>query len=394
MQKIWILLQKIEKSVAKFKFFLYLCISKTKQKEIMEIRLQKVSVREMSNGYKDSAENGVVGYGGQLDIRPKYQREFVYKDKQREAVIDTIFKGFPLNVMYWADNGDNFEVIDGQQRTISICQYVNGDFSYKGRYFHNLQNDEKEKVLNYVLDIYVCKGTDSEKLDWFRTINIAGEKLTEQELRNAVYSGTWVSDAKRYFSKTNCPAYNIASDYVNGSPIRQDYLETALDWISDGNIENYMAVHQNDHTAAELWIYFQSVISWVESVFTVKRSKIMKSVNWGKLYNEYKDKAVNPADMETEVKRLLLDEDVTKQSGIYPYLLSGNEKYLSIRAFSDKMKMSAYERQDGICPICGKKHDIKEMEADHITPWAEGGKTIADNCQMLCKECNRRKGKK
>ena len=228
----------------------------------MKIELKEITVRDLTNGYEDNEENGVLGFGGQLDIRPPYQREFIYKDKQRDAVINTIIKDFPLNVMYWAVREDgNYEVIDGQQRTISICQYVEGDFAFNKRYFHNLQKDEQEQILNYKLMVYLCSGADSEKLEWFRTINIAGEKLTDQELRNAVYSGSWVSDAKRYFSKTGCAAYGIASDYVNGSPIRQDYLETAIKWISDDNIEQYMAEHQHDPNASALWIYFQSVIS-------------------------------------------------------------------------------------------------------------------------------------
>lgn len=192
----------------------------------MNIELKEISVRELTNGYKDNQENGVIGYGGKLDIRPPYQREFIYKDKQRDAVINTITKEFPLNVIYWAVRDDgNYEVIDGQQRTISICQYVEGDFSVQvgsfpeNRAFHNLQNDEKEQILNYKLMVYLCSGSDSEKLEWFRTINIAGEKLTDQELRNAVYSGSWVSDAKRYFSKSNCVAYSLGSDYLNGSPL-------------------------------------------------------------------------------------------------------------------------------------------------------------------------------
>src|SRR5688572_3569112 len=176
----------------------------------MNIELRKITVKDLTEGFQDNAEAGVVGYGGKLDIRPPYQREFIYKDKQRDAVIDTVNKGYPLNVMYWAVREDgNFEVIDGQQRTISVCQYVNGDFSYMFRGFHNLKNDEQEHILNYKLMIYVCSGTDSEKLEWFKTINIAGEKLTDQELRNAVYAGTWVTDAKRYFSKSGCAAYQI-----------------------------------------------------------------------------------------------------------------------------------------------------------------------------------------
>ena len=180
----------------------------------MEIKLKEIKIKDLVKDYQDKADEGVTGYGGKLDIRPPYQREFVYNDKQREAVIDTVTKGFPLNVMYWAvrDNGD-FEIIDGQQRTISICQFINSDFSYKDRYFHNLSDDEQEKILNYELTIYECSGTDSEKLEWFKTINIAGEELTDQELRNAVYHGSWVTDAKRYFSKNSCPAYQIGGRY-------------------------------------------------------------------------------------------------------------------------------------------------------------------------------------
>ena len=361
----------------------------------MKIELREVSVRELTKGYKDSGNNGVVGYGGKLDIRPPYQREFIYKEKQRDAVITTITQDFPLNVMYWADRGDGtYEVIDGQQRTISICQYVTGDFAYMFRYFHNLTDDEKEQILNYKLMVYICTGTDSEKLKWFQTINIAGEKLTEQELRNAVYSGPWVSDAKRYFSKNQCPAYNRGKDFVAGSPIRQDYLETTIRWISDNNIEVYMATHQHDSDASALWIYFQSVISWVEAKFTNKHKKILNSVEWGLFYNKYKDQPLDPAKIEEEASKLLLDDDVTKKSGIYPYILTRDERHLSIRAFTDSQKLKVYTRQNGVCPICGERFQIEQMEADHITPWCEGGKTIEENCQMLCKSCNRRKSSK
>ena len=252
----------------------------------MYIELKELTIQELSDGYKDHNENGVIGFSGKLDIRPPYQREFIYKDKQRDAVINTITKNFPLNVMYWAVRDDGtYEVIDGQQRTISICQYVHGEFAYMFRYFHNLTQDEKNQILNYKLMVYVCSGTDSEKLQWFKTINIAGEKLTEQELRNAVYSGAWVSDAKKYFSKTGCVAFNIGGDYLNGSAIRQEYLETAIDWISNGNIEVYMSNHQHDPNASALWMYFQSVITWVNTTFTNKRKKFMKGIAWGSLYN-------------------------------------------------------------------------------------------------------------
>lgn len=361
----------------------------------MKIELKEITIQELSDGFEDNNEDGVVGFGGKLDIRPPYQREFIYKDKQRDAVINTITKNFPLNVMYWAVREDGtFEVIDGQQRTISICQYVDGDFAFQNRYFHNLKADEKEKILNYTLMVYVCSGTESEKLEWFKTINIAGEKLTEQELRNAVYTGSWVSDAKRYFSKSGCVAYNIGSDYLNGSPIRQEFLETAIDWISEGKIENYMATHQHDPNATALWLYFQSVITWVNATFTVKRKKFMKGIQWGLFYNKYKDVVFDTKAIEEETARLIADDEVEKKSGIYAYILTKDERYLGIRTFSDSVKQKVYENQKGICPICKNHFDISEMEGDHITPWVEGGKTIEENCQMLCKDDNRRKSSK
>lgn len=361
----------------------------------MNIELNEITVRELTDGYQDNEENGVLGFGGKLDVRPPFQREFIYKDKQRDAVINTVTKEFPLNVMYWAVREDgNYEVIDGQQRTISVCQYVNGDFAYMFKYFHNLQEDEKEQILNYKLMVYVCSGTDSEKLEWFKTINIAGEKLTEQELRNAVYSGSWVTDSKRYFSKSGCPAYGIGSDYLNGSSIRQDYLETAIKWISKGNIEVYMSNHQHDPNALALWQYFQSVITWVQGTFTKKRTKFMKGVDWGTLYNEYKDEVFDTKAIEKETAKLIADDDVDKKKGIYPFILTRDERYLGIRAFSDSMKQKVYEKQKGICPICKNHFDISEMEGDHITPWHEKGKTIEENCQMLCKDDNRRKSGK
>ena len=359
----------------------------------MEINLKEILIRDVVNGFKDDAENGVVGYNGKLDIRPAFQREFIYNEKERNAVIETINKNFPLNVMYWCKNGDSYELLDGQQRTLSICQYVNGDFSLNQRYFNNLTQTEKDAILNYKLMIYICEGTDKEKLDWFKIINIAGEKLTDQELRNAMYTGPWLYDAKRHFSKTGCPAYQIGEKMMNGSTIRQDYLETALKWISDKyncQIEDYMATHQHDDDSNELWIYYQSVINWVNTLFPNYR-KEMKGIDWGILYNKYKDNSYNSDKMEEQIKELMMDDDVTKKSGIYTYLLSGEQKHLSIRAFTDNQKREAYERQNGICPNCGNQFEITEMEADHITPWHEGGKTISENCQMLCRECNRRK---
>lgn len=357
----------------------------------MNVEPLDLTVEELVEGYRDDGEGGVIGYGGKLDIRPPYQREFIYGDKERKAVIDSILKGFPLNVMYWADRKDGtFEIIDGQQRTISIAQYVAGDFSFNDLYFHNLQPDKARLILDYELMVYVCSGTDSEKLEWFETVNIAGEELKKQELRNAVYHGAWVSDAKRYFSKRGCAAYKIGSDYIKGSANRQEYLETAIRWVSGGAIEDYMGQHQNDTTAAPLWEYFESVIDWVKETFTVKR-KAMKGVDWGFLYKHSGGAKLDSDKIEEETARLVLDDDVTKKAGIYSYIITRDEKYLNIRAFPDGMKQKVYDEQLGVCRKCKKHFTINEMEADHITPWSEGGKTDEKNCQMLCKRCNREK---
>ena len=361
----------------------------------MEIKHENITIREISAGYQDNNEEGVVAHDGELDVRPPYQREFVYKEKQRDAVIKTLKEEFPLNVMYWAVKDDgNYEIIDGQQRTISICQYINSDFSYEEIYFHNLKNDEREKIYNYKLDIYKCSGSDSEKLNWFRTINIAGEKLTDQELKNAVYAGTWTADAKRYFSKKGCAAYRIGSDYMNGSAIRQDYLETAIKWISDDNIEDYMGIHQHDKDASDLWDYFQAVIDWIEVTFKTRLKNLTKNVNWGKLYNEYKDAKLDADELDKEFKKLIDDEEVTKQAGIYAYLLTHNKKYLSLRTFEDQIKNRVYQKQEGKCNICKDEFEMSSMEGDHKDPWSKGGKTVESNCQMICKTCNLAKSDK
>jgi hypothetical protein len=362
----------------------------------VRIELREIRVREVADGYHDSAEEGVVGYRGLLDIRPKYQREFVYDEKKRNAVIATIRSEFPLNVMYWVVTDDGtYEVMDGQQRTISFCQYVNGDFSIPvdghPMAFHNLPKTLQDQILDYTLMIYFCSGNDKEKLDWFRIINISGERLTDQELRNAVYTGPWLTHAKPVFSKTNCAAYLLANKYVNGTPIRQDYLQTAISWLSEGHIEQYMSDHQHDPNANELWSYFQAVIAWVELTFT-KYRKEMKGVDWGSLYNEFKGGLYDTARLEDEIKALMIDDDVTSKKGVYPFVLGRDEKYLAIRTFTEAQRREAYERQGGICPKCHEHFEIGEMEADHITPWSKGGKTNAANCEMLCREDNRRKG--
>ena len=363
----------------------------------MKIKQHTILVRDVVKDYVDNQDEGVVGYGGKLDIRPAFQREFVYDVKQRNAVIDSMLKGFPLNVMYWVKRGDQYEVLDGQQRTISICSYVKGEYSILisgyDKFFSNLSNEEQTKILEYPLTVYFCEGTDNETMDWFRIVNIAGEILREQELRNAIYGGPWVESAKRFFSKPNSPAYNVGGKYLSGSAIRQDYLETAIIWSSEGKIKQFLAEHQHKTDAKELWEYFNTVIDWVKDTFPKYRS-VMKGINWGRLHKLYGKDRVDVDEIEREVDRLRKDDEVTNKKGIYEYVLSGNEQHLNLRTFPVEMKEEKYQETDGICPSCGKKFDFKDMEGDHIDPWSEKGKTEIDNLQMLCKPCNRRKGSK
>lgn len=369
----------------------------------MQIELKSIKIRDLINGYINDPDKGVISYGGRLDIRPPYQREFRYDEKQKQAVVNTIMKGFPLNIMYWSVVGyDSFEMIDGQQRTLSICEFYTHDFNItdpnRGTlYFSTLTEDEKESFLNYELTVYFCTGTDKEKLDWFRVINIAGERLLEQELRNAVYVGPFVSDARRHFSKNGCPAYKIGGDYMTGKLEEQAYLETILKWAArkDGidKIDEYMALHQFDPNANKLWAYYMQIITWIRSTFT-KYRKEMKGLDWGAMYDEFGENNYDIAALEKQIHDLMEDDEIMKKSGIYRYVLSGDLRDLSFRTFDKKQKREAYERQKGICVHCGKHFELEEMEADHITPWKEGGTTVADNCQMLCRNCNRIKGVK
>ncbi len=380
----------------------------------MQITKKTITVRDLTENYSDDGDTGVYGYNGKLCIRPEYQRLFVYSDKKRDMVLDTVRKGFPLGLMYWNLKSDgNFECLDGQQRTISISQYVNGDFAIKvngnDKFFHNLTDTEKEDILNYELEIRVCEGTEEEKLEWFKVINIAGETLTNQELLNATYAGTWLADAKNFFSKRNCVAGQFADGYIKGNPIRQDYLEKALAWIADRDgLESggkYMAIHQHDADANDLWVYFQEVIGWAKRMFPNMSKKLTECQDWGILYNKYRNKQYNTNEMRTLIDKLLQDEDVTKQTGIIPYALSNrtkhDEKYLSIRVFTEQMKRRVYTRQTedanthnmSNCPVCARNgittiYAFEEMQGDHIIPWSQGGRTVEDNCQMLCQRCN------
>lgn len=372
----------------------------------MKIQLNTIKVRDLIKDYSNKGEEGVFAYDSKLNVRPAYQREFIYSSGQQAAVIDSMLKGFPINTMYWVKNEDGtYELLDGQQRTMSICEFCDGNFSISNAraekvYFHNFLEEEKERFLDYELMVYVCEGSSEERLNWFRTINIAGEKLTDQELLNINYIGRWLSDAKLKFSKTNCVAQRIGDDFVTGSPIRQEYLETALVWINNGDVADYMARHQHDPNANELWLYFQSVIEWIKTTFRTDKNyrKEMRGLNWGRLYNQYHGNVYDIDTLEARVNELMANEEVTDKKGVYEYVLSGEDENLacklSKRTFSERDKRTAYERQHGICAITGVKMSFKDMEADHIIPWWKGGTTTLDNLQMISKTANARKGGK
>lgn len=374
---------------------------------MMTIKQIEVTVGEITRGYMNNEEQGVRGYDGLLDIRPPYQREFIYDEKEQQAVITTVLRGYPLNVMYWVRRSDDaecpYEVMDGQQRTLSLCEYVAGKYSYEFKNFFNQPKDIQQRILDYKLTVYVCEGEASEKLEWFKTINIAGKPLNEQEINNAIYAGPFVSDAKRHFSKSNCGAYRLGKDLVNGTPIRQDFFKVALQWMAEHEtrggkrqtIVGYMAQHQHDPNANNLWTYFQTVLNWAITNFDMKKfRKIMKGLNWAELYDKFGSKALDTVTIGKRISELMRDSEVERKTGIIPYVLTGDEHHLDLRVFPEDIKLTVWEQQNHICKHCGKEFDLEFMEGDHITPWREGGRTVIENCQMLCRECNRRKGTK
>lgn len=374
---------------------------------MMTIKQIEVTVGEITQGYINNDEQGVRGYNGLLDIRPPYQREFIYNDKEQQAVINTVLHGYPLNVMYWVKRGLDaecpYEVMDGQQRTLSLCEYVAGKFSFEFKNFFNQPADIQKRIMEYPLTVYVCEGEASEKLEWFKTINIAGKPLNEQEINNAIFAGPFVSDAKRHFSKSNCGAYRLGKDLVNGTPIRQDFLKKALEWMADHeqredkaqSAVGYMAQHQHDPNANNLWTYFQNVLNWAITNFDMKRfKKIMKGLDWALFYDRFHEYTLDTVTLAKEISQLLRDSEIQKQNGIIPYVLTHDERYLDLRAFPEDIKLAVWEQQEHRCKMCGKEFDIEFMEGDHIKPWREGGRTVVENCQMLCRDCNRHKGAK
>lgn len=373
----------------------------------MFIKQHNIKIKDIFDGFSDNGEDGVFAYSGKLTIRPPYQREFVYDLKQQEDVIHTILKGFPLNTMYWVKTGDDtFEVLDGQQRTLSAMYFLSHklQITVDGKSYYNdsLPDDLYENLMNYEFMVYICEGTASEKLEWFEVVNVAGEELTPQELRNSVYTGSWLSDAKRHFSKRTCPAKGLGEKYFTGDPNRQELLEKALKGICEfqelKDITDYMAAHKSDKDADELWQYFQDVIHWIEKIFP-EYYMDMKGLDWCHFYNKYHNNSYNSSEMVREVKRLHEDDEVQKNKGIYEYLLLKDidpfaGRLLNLRVFTEKDKLAAYSKQNGLCKSCDKPFPYSDMAGDHRIPWSKGGRTIPENCQMLCKECNSKKSDK
>lgn len=371
----------------------------------MKVKPLDITIEALCKGFTETGEDGVdgvYGYDGKLNIRPPFQREFVYDPPKRDAVVRSVQRGYPLNAMYWLkQEGDSYEMLDGQQRTISICKYVDKQFAVtddngNSHTFSSLPSRDQKKILDYKLMIFICEGDRKETLDWFRVINLAGMVLTQQEMRNAIYNGPWVYSAKKRFSRQGCTGQKLGGKYVNAKVNRQELLEAAIEWQCGGKegIEEFMAHHIHDESAQDLFDHFERVIDWTKKAFPTHRGKIMKQVNWGRLYASHKNKDLNTTHLDQRVSELLQDSDVTNPKGIFEYLLTDDEKHLSIRPFDPNMKRRVYEKQSHKCAACKKEFDFDEMEGDHITPWSAGGQTTEDNLQMLCKSCNRRKGAK
>lgn len=377
----------------------------------MKVTPRNVSVKEIFDGFDDKGDDGVFALGGSLSIRPPYQREFVYSPSQSESVVHTVLKGFPLGSMYWVLTGDGgYEVLDGQQRTLSLMKFMSNEFPVRINgsmfYWDSLDAHFREAVSDYRLQVFVCDGEDWEKLEWFRVVNIAGERLTEQELYNSVYTGPWLSDAKRRFSKSKCDAWKEGKDYVSGVPNRQELLEKTLKGISEARgmdgVTNYMAQHRSDKDANDLWQYYYDVVSWAKKLFSQVYLPDMRGLDWFHLYNRYGTNRYNTFDIANRVESLRADEEVQKKRGVYEYVLSSMcespdpyaARLLNLRSFTERDRHAAYARQDGVCPVCGKRFEYSEMEGDHIVPWSKGGATTADNCQMLCRKCNSLKSDK
>lgn len=381
-----------------------------------------ITVKDICEGfvYSELEGKGLFGLSGKLTIQPEYQRNYIYASnggKREIAVIDSILKGYPIGLIYFNKiSDDNFEVLDGQQRITSLGRFVTNKFVIKDengneQLFGGFADDKKKKILNTQLLIYECEGTESEIKEWFKTINIAGIPLNNQELLNAVYSGRFVTLAKEEFSNSRNSNIQKWSAYIKGSPDRQDFLERAFDWVSKGNIGEYMSRHRQDTNINELKNYFNSVIDWASSVFVDIESE-MCGLEWGRLYETYHKNPYSPKEVADQVKTLYADPYLKNRRGVFEYILGGSTdtKLLDIRIFDEATKKTVYAKQTNEanenkvsnCPLCAlsnnanktKIYSIKEMDADHVSAWSKGGATDIKNCEMLCKTHNRAKGNK
>lgn len=379
-----------------------------------------ITIRDICDGfvYNEYEGRGLFGLSGKLTIQPEYQRNYIYAQENRESgVIDSVIKGYPLGLIYFNKVADNkFEVLDGQQRITSIGRYITKKFPIKDQngmeqYFDGLNQHIQNQILDTHLLIYECAGTETEIKEWFKIINIKGIPLNDQELLNAVYSGPFVTLAKEEFSNSQNANIQKWSAYVSGTVNRQDYLKTALEWVSNNNISDYMSAHRNDDNIAELKQYFTTVIDWVSSVFQNIEPE-MRGLEWGRLYEKYHRQAYDPKIIEFKVKELYADPYVKNRKGIFEYVLGGcvDTKLLDVRVFDEATKRAVYAQQTqhaeashtSNCPLCALGHDANkskiwkpsDMDADHVTAWSKGGATDIKNCQMLCKSHNRAKGNK
>lgn len=384
----------------------------------MKTNLNKFTVSKLCEGfeYNELEGKGLYGLSGTLTIQPEYQRNYIYADGKRDvAVIDSLLKGYPLGLIYFNQVGqDKFEVLDGQQRITSFGRYVKGQFAIidengMPQYFSGLSADKQKKILESTLLVYVCEGTESEIKEWFMTINIAGIPLNEQELLNAVYSGPFVTKGKEEFSNSQNANIQKWSAYVSGNVNRQDYWHCALDWVSKGNIGDYMSAHRNDTEINQVKKYFNAVINWVSTVFTDVENE-MRGLEWGRLYELYHSKPYDPKKVSKQVRDLYADAYIKNRKGIFEYVLGGckDTRLLDVRIFDEATKKSVYEKQTdkakekGVsnCSLCAIGHEANEakiwaladMEADHVAAWSKGGSTSASNCELLCKTHNRAKG--
>ncbi|GJM04873.1 MAG: hypothetical protein DHS20C09_08640 [marine bacterium B5-7] len=377
-----------------------------------------ITINEVCDGFVYNAfeEKGLFGLSGKLTIQPEYQRNYIYADGKKDvAVIDSILKGYPIGLIYFNQVGKGeFEVLDGQQRITSIGRFVTGKFAVKDKngheqYYDGMAKSQQDKILNTELLVYICEGDEPEIRDWFKTINIAGVPLTEQEILNAVYSGPYVTLAREEFSNSQNASVQKWSAYISGDIKRQAYLERALDWVSDGAVDNYMSKHRNDKNIKELKNHFNKVIDWVSTTFTDVEND-MKGLEWNRLYNEYGKNKYDPKAVSAAVQRLYGDSYVKNRRGIFEFILGGEveTKLLQVRLFDDATKRSVYEKQTvaaknksvSNCSYCALGHDanrekvwsLKDMDADHVSAWSKGGATDIKNCEMLCKTHNRAKG--